>query len=279
MARRSAPAAGAPEWIVTFADLMSLLLCFFILLISFSTQDKVKLQIVAGSMRDAFGTEPLQRRAGIIELPGTPKEAEMQNHERRESFTDTTEATPEKLAATDEVETVRKDAIPSSAPTQVAAADMMRAALQANPDIIDIADQITFEDTPEGLVVTLRDGTGAALFGSGAAVTVDRLQKVIETLAPLLAKADKSLTIAGHTAYREVADDVRGEKAFALSMDRAMAVRALLARSGIPSSRFATVDAHGMQETALRDDPAAAGNRRVAIRINGLRGSDVLGAP
>ncbi len=279
MARRSAPAAGAPEWIVTFADLMSLLLCFFILLISFSTQDKAKLQTVAGSMRDAFGTEPLQRRAGIIELPGTPKEAEMQNHERRESFTDTSDKTTEKLAANDDKDAIKKDAIPSSAPTQAAAADMMRAALQANPDIIDIADQITFEDTPEGLVVTVRDGSGASLFGAGTAMSGDRLRAVIETLAPFLAKADKTLTIVGHSAYREAADDIRGEKAFSLSIERAMEVRSLLARNGIESRRFRTVEARGKQEPALRDDPAAAGNRRVAIRIDGLRGTDILGAP
>ncbi|MFO0344646.1 MAG: flagellar motor protein MotB [Labrys sp. (in: a-proteobacteria)] len=279
MACRSAPAAGAPEWIVTFADLMSLLLCFFILLISFSSQDKAQLQIVAGSMRDAFGTEPLQRRAGIIELPGTPKEAEMQNHERRESFSDASDESTEKLAAVDNAEAIKKDAIPSSAPTQAAAADMMRAALQANPEIIDIAQQITFEDTPEGLVVSIKDGSGASLFGAGAAESGERLSAVIETLAPLLIKADKTLSIAGHSAYREVADDIRGEKAFALSMERAMAVRALLARNGVDSRRFRTVEARGMQEPALRDDPAAAGNRRVAIRIDGLRGTDMLGAP
>ena len=40
---------------MTFADLMSLLVCFFVLIISFSIQDKQKLQVVAGSMKDAFG--------------------------------------------------------------------------------------------------------------------------------------------------------------------------------------------------------------------------------
>lgn len=279
MARRPAPAAGAPEWIVTFADLMSLLLCFFILLISFSSQDKAKLQIVAGSMRDAFGTEPLQRRAGIIELPGTPKEAEMQNHERRESFSDASNESTEKLAAIDNDDAIKKDSIPSSAPTQAAAADIMRAALQANPEILDIADQITFQDTPEGLVVTVTDGSGAALFGTGTAVSGDRLGTVIATLAPLLIRAEKTLSITGHSAYREVADDVRGEKAFALAMDRAMAVRSLLSRNGVESQRFRTVEARGMQEPALRDDPAAAGNRRVAIRIDGLRANAILGAP
>ena len=47
---------GAPKWMCTFADLMSLLLCFFVLLLSFSVMDQVKYKEVAGSLKDAFGT-------------------------------------------------------------------------------------------------------------------------------------------------------------------------------------------------------------------------------
>ena len=49
------PRAGAPEWLVTFADLMSLLLTFFVLLLSFSNTEIVKFRTMAGSVRNAFG--------------------------------------------------------------------------------------------------------------------------------------------------------------------------------------------------------------------------------
>lgn len=48
---------GAPDWVVTFGDLMSLLLCFFVLLLSFSEMDKAKYKEVAGSLRKAFGVQ------------------------------------------------------------------------------------------------------------------------------------------------------------------------------------------------------------------------------
>ncbi len=60
---------GAPLWMCTFADLMALLMCFFILLLSFSVMDAQKYYKVAGSMKDAFGTQK-----EIVEpssLPGT----------------------------------------------------------------------------------------------------------------------------------------------------------------------------------------------------------------
>jgi len=48
---------GAPDWVVTFGDLMSLLLCFFVLLLSFSEMDKAKYKEVAGSLKKAFGVQ------------------------------------------------------------------------------------------------------------------------------------------------------------------------------------------------------------------------------
>ena len=50
-------AHGGHGWFVTFADLMALMMSFFVMLVSFSTQDTQKLKIVAGSMRDAFGVQ------------------------------------------------------------------------------------------------------------------------------------------------------------------------------------------------------------------------------
>ena len=49
--------AGGHGWFVTFADLMGLLMSFFVMLCAFSTQDQQKLKIVAGSMREAFGVQ------------------------------------------------------------------------------------------------------------------------------------------------------------------------------------------------------------------------------
>jgi len=44
-------------WVTTFADLMSLLMCFFVLLLSFSEMDALKFKRLAGSMSDAFGVQ------------------------------------------------------------------------------------------------------------------------------------------------------------------------------------------------------------------------------
>ena len=57
---------GIPAWVMTFADLMSLLLAFFVLLFSFSEMDKAIYKELAGSLKDAFG---VQREIKAKETP------------------------------------------------------------------------------------------------------------------------------------------------------------------------------------------------------------------
>src|SRR3954452_1393845 len=78
MARRKETAHGGHGWFVTFADLMGLLTSFFVMLVSFSTQDQHKLNVVAGSMREAFGVQAA-RYSGVIETDGLPTRPSMKN--------------------------------------------------------------------------------------------------------------------------------------------------------------------------------------------------------
>ncbi|RJX33176.1 MAG: flagellar motor protein MotB [Desulfurivibrio sp.] len=76
---------SAPAWMCTFSDMMSLLLCFFILLLSFSVMDAKKYQEVAGSMKDAFGTqkemvEPMSKQGERMistEFPTVPLQVQI----------------------------------------------------------------------------------------------------------------------------------------------------------------------------------------------------------
>ena len=58
--------AGLPAWMATFADLMSLLMCFFVLLLSFSEMDAMKFKRLAGSMAQSFG---IQNKLNVTDIP------------------------------------------------------------------------------------------------------------------------------------------------------------------------------------------------------------------
>ena len=56
---------GAPGWVVTFGDMMSLLLTFFILLLSFATMDILRYIELAGTIKQGFGL-PVKQRVVVI---------------------------------------------------------------------------------------------------------------------------------------------------------------------------------------------------------------------
>src|SRR6202022_3658516 len=70
---------GGHGWYVSFADLMGLMMSFFVMLVAFSNQDQQKLKIVAGSMREAFGVQSEARYSGIIESDGLPTRPKLKN--------------------------------------------------------------------------------------------------------------------------------------------------------------------------------------------------------
>ena len=59
---------GLPPWMATFADMVTLLLCFFVLLLSFANQDVQKFRDAMGSLKDAFGVKEVRAVAEDLAL-------------------------------------------------------------------------------------------------------------------------------------------------------------------------------------------------------------------
>ena len=77
------PEEGAPEWMMTFGDLMSQLLTFFILLISFSIFDEVKYNRVKGALEYSFGVLPGWESPVISAERVMPERKKYNNEEER----------------------------------------------------------------------------------------------------------------------------------------------------------------------------------------------------
>ncbi len=48
---------GTPLWFISWADMVTLLLCLFVIIVAYSTQEKGRYMTLSGSMRDAFGSK------------------------------------------------------------------------------------------------------------------------------------------------------------------------------------------------------------------------------
>ncbi len=87
--KKGGDAPGAPAWMVTFSDMVTLLLCFFVLLLSMANMDQVKFLKVANSMRSAFGVvgdrDALDLSPAIIETGVTNEDLVQRVYKRIES--------------------------------------------------------------------------------------------------------------------------------------------------------------------------------------------------
>lgn len=270
MAKKQKAGSGVPEWLVTFADLMSILVCFFVLIISFSIQDKQKLQVVAGSMRDAFGVTAQSRRNGIIEVEGIPQRDYLKRVAALESQTDTDFADVphnKKTKQGPEANTHDIERNQIERPRQFAlAAASLRQAWEELPDITEISDNIIVEETEDGLNIMLVDQDGRAMFNEGSKFPYETTRRLLAKMAPVIQEMPNRIRITGHTTAGQQTFDPN-YSTWELSADRANSARQILAEYGVPSDQFEAVVGKSDTEPLFPNDPFLASNRRVSILL------------
>jgi chemotaxis protein MotB len=252
---------GGHGWFVTFADLMGLMMSFFVMLVAFSTMDNNKLKIVAGSMREAFGVQTEARYTGIIESDGLPTRPKLKNsaHIQPEDASNT--PTPD-----EQERSVAQGARLKIDHEFALASASLRQALQDMPELTEVSKHIMFEETNQGLNLEIVDQDGRSMFADGSKVPLDRTRRLIEKLAVPLKATPLRISIVGHTAAGFV--PIRGDYgAFDLSADRANTVRQILEREGLPPAHIFAVSGKADGQPLFPDDPTLAANRRVTITL------------
>ena len=195
---------GAPMWVVTFGDLMSLLLCFFVLMLSFSEMDRKKYRVISGSMKNAFG---IQRKMPKFE---SPKGVRMIAKEFDQAI-----VLPEIK--------------------EYAESGLKREIDEAFPKIPDAV-----EIEENGSQITIRM-LGEASFDTGRADLHPQFIPLLNRIGQLLEKTSGEIVIAGHTDNVPVQGG-RYRTNMGLSAARATAIAEyLLTRTKIDPKRISTM--------------------------------------
>jgi chemotaxis protein MotB len=252
---------GGHGWFVTFADLMGLMMSFFVMLVAFSTMDNNKLKIVAGSMRDAFGVQTSVRYSGIVESDGLPTRPKLKNVDHISPDESSANPTP------DDQDRSRANGAKLPVDREFALASAsLRQALQDMPELTEVSKHIMFEETSQGLNLEIVDQDGRSMFADGSKVPYDRTRRLIQKLAIPLKATPLRINITGHTAAGFV--PARSDYgAFDLSADRANVVRQILEREGLPAGHIFAVSGKADTQPLFPDDPYIAANRRVTITL------------
>jgi chemotaxis protein MotB len=258
---RGAGHGGGHGWFVTFADLMGLLVAFFVMLVASSTQDNKKLQIIAGSMREAFGVQNTIRYSGIIEVDGLPTRPRLKNAENIKPEDASATPTPDEKSRNRNYG-ARLD---NDGAFALASASL-RQALQDMPEIAELSKHVMIEESKLGLNIEIMDQNGRSMFPEGAKEPYERTRRLVQRLAAPLKALPYRISISGHTAASKQPGKP-GYGPWDLSADRANSLRQILEEEGMPTANFYMVAGQADTLPLFPEDPFVAANRRVTITL------------
>ncbi len=254
---------GVPAWVMTFADLMTLLMCFFVLLLAFSEMDVAKFKQLSGSMKEAFGVQ------SEVEVKTIPKGTSVV---AQEFSPGKPEPTP--------VNTVRQFTIDSNRNTL----DALSRELKEIKETREHARRLRLalkEEIEKGYVAIETEGTRViihimekASFDSGLADLRTEFVPVLGKISGLIDNTSGDVTISGHTDNVPISTE-RFRSNWELATSRAVSVaHALLDGSEIAPARLRVTGHADTEPRASNDTPEGrAKNRRVDISI--VRGGEL----
>jgi chemotaxis protein MotB len=271
---------GLPAWLATFGDLMALLMCFFVLLLSFSEMDVLKFKQLAGSMREAFGVqnqikvEDVPKGTSIIAQefsPGRPEPTPLNEIRQMTVNNDmnTLDIRSEK-GESDVLDSLQGEAerVKEQQKKEQAKKDAVQFAAVLSKEI----DEGSVEIETDGKKIIIRVQEKGS-FVSGSARLKDEYIPVIAKIRDLLLTIKGAISIEGHTDNIP-ADGKIFTSNWDLSAARALAVaNEIFADVRIKQKKFEIVGRANTRPLVPNNTAAnRATNRRVEIIVE--RGKD-----
>ncbi len=142
----------------------------------------------------------------------------------------------------------------------------LRQAIEATPGLDQHADNLMIDQTDEGLRIQIVDQKGATMFKSGSAEPEPQTVKLLELVAAAVNRLPNEIMISGHTD----ATPFRGRENYGnweLSTDRANASRRVLTSNALPAERIKEVSGKAATELLVPEEPNSPQNRRVSIIV------------
>jgi chemotaxis protein MotB len=251
---------SAPGWIVTFADLMVLLMCFFVLMLSFSEMDVAKFKLMSGAMNQAFG---VQMDVTATDVPkGTSLEA--------------LEFSPGIPEPTD-INEVRQHTVDSDLDTLDLGLRQRLRELKAQEETAEQQAQelraIFRQEIDDGRLLIRQDGSNVVIqvlekdsFPSGSAALEAASLDTLSKIGVLVGGMTGAITVSGHTDNVPIRNAGAYRSNWELSAARAASVAHELLAAGLAPERLMVSGHADTQPRASNDTPAnRALNRRVDI--------------
>lgn len=253
------------RWMVSYADMMTLLLVLFIVLYAMSQVDKAKFEELAAGLAEGFGApvtvmQGRSSESGVLDGGVTPVDIENAIGPQP----DVDQEIVDQAAAQAAIE--RSERIAAEARAAYDDLDEVRRQIQTALDAAGYSDAVRFEIDERGLVAhivadqVLFDAERAELRPEGATV--------LDAIAPTLATLPNQLAVEGHANHLPVTAGGPWPSNWELSAYRATTVVRYLSQIGVPQGRMSANGYSSTRPLVPEADPNAISvNRRVDVVV------------
>lgn len=269
------PAPHGGAWKVAYADFVTAMMAFFLLLWLLNATVQEKLEGISNYFLPVGAKTGTSGGDGVFggnsaTDPGPVKEP----------------TTSTQLSPTAEVETGDKQIkddiqvpdlvedlpnvtdIKSDAEEQQfkAAEAAIQQAMDNIPELRDLHEAIEVDITEDGLLIQLIDQKDAAMFKPGGAELNERTKTLLLLIASVVERLPNKLSLSGHTDASPFRSQ-SGRTNWELSLERANAGRRVLVENGIPNGRFQKITGLADRDPLVPEDPLSPRNRRLIIQL------------
>ncbi len=143
----------------------------------------------------------------------------------------------------------------------------IRQAIEKNPDLKGLEKHLLIDQTPEGLRIQVIDREGKPMYRSGSATMLPRTKKLVAQIAVAIKALPNKVKVAGHTDSTPFKSRRKGFSNWELSGERAQASRRVLVEGGLDPDRIIAVEGRAERDPLLPDDTTSPRNRRISILL------------
>ena len=270
-------AHGGSAWKVAYADFVTAMMAFFLLLWLLNATTEDQKQGISNYFEPVGATSNSTGSGGLvggisatdpgpIRIPG--QTASKIVTVRKQEVT-TKEEDVSKGDPSDAVKTPRREELPRNTDEEKqfdAAKTAIHRAMEQVPELTDLHDSISMEIVREGLRIRLMDSEPHPLFSRGGTELNDKGLKLMKVIADVVERMSNDLHVSGHTTPNDETA-ASGSTNWDISIKRAVAARRVLAEFGTPEMRFEAIRGSASQAPLDPEKPNAAENRRIEVTL------------
>ncbi|MBO6581303.1 MAG: OmpA family protein [Thalassospira sp.] len=251
-------------WKVAYADFVTAMMAFFLLLWLLSSATEEQLQGVSMYFTPETISQNESGSGGLLGGTSLAEEGALRSEFGSPSIS--MEIPP--VETPEEREAIRVAQMEEQEFNE--AQEELLKAIEANEELQGLEKNIRIENTDEGLRIQILDEDGTAMFPSGSAAMADHTRLLLQQVAGVIENMPQDVSIEGHTDAVPF-NRTDGYSNWELSADRALATRRALEDMGLETGRFAKVAGLSDTDPLLPEAPENESNRRISITL--LRGT------